>query len=263
MLFLTWVVMGVTLGGCASGPPKDARDPMEEWNRRFYNFNESMDRQVMKPVSDFYKDHTPKPVRECFSNAFSNLGYFNVVLNDALQGNGKQCRSDALRMLVNSTVGIGGFLDVAKGWGMPKHDEDFGLTLGRWGEPQGEYLVLPMLGPTTTRDGWGLLVEVLTDPLTWLATPIGVDLGMQGAELVDERTRLSQEIEFRDRNAMDGYIFTREAYLQHRKFLVNGEKPTLPSEEELEGDLDDAAAGDGGAAKSKATGGAARDREKH
>jgi len=207
------------LAGCASGPNKI--DPYENTNRSIYNFNEGVDRVVLKPLADGYVKFIPKPARIGLGNAFDNLVYGNVIVNDFLQGKAPQGFGDFGRMAVNSTIGIGGILDVATPLGLPAHQEDFGITLGKWGAGAGPYLVLPILGPSTERDVPGLGVEIAANPLTWIYVPWYASVPLGGADLVDLRSRGEGLVQFRNEAALDPYVFTRDAYLQYRQNLIH------------------------------------------
>ncbi|NKB81705.1 MAG: VacJ family lipoprotein [Nitrospirales bacterium] len=223
--------------GCATtGSSQDPHDSLESINRPLHNFNDYIDDKLMEPVVHTYIEYTPKPVRGGVSNFFDNIGEINVLLNNFLQGKGKQGLSDTGRFLVNSTVGVLGIFDVATSLGLEKHDEDFGQTLGVWGSEEGPYLTLPFYGPTTTRGIPDLAVSTLTNPIFYLNLPIlaaGVTFAapMMALSMIDKRARLDKGIHFRDEVALDTYVFTREAYLQRRQYLVYDGDP--PQEEFL------------------------------
>ena len=215
--------------------------PLEKSNRFVYQFNETVDKAVFRPTVGLYVCATPRTARMGVSNFFDNLSQPNVILNDFLQGKGQQGFNDLVRFITNSTVGIAGILDVASHIGLEKHDEDFGQTLGVWGVGEGAYLVLPILGPTTTRDVFLFPVRALTNPLTYVG---GSDstLALRILSAADERHRASDDLEARDESAVDPYVFTREAYLQRRRFLVyDGNPPTSDYMDELDDLLDEAA----------------------
>jgi phospholipid-binding lipoprotein MlaA len=220
------------LGGCA-GPNK--LDPWEQSNRFFYNFNDGLDQVALKPLSDVYVAVLPQPVRTGLGNAFDNLGYGNVILNDILQGKWDQGGSDAARMAVNSIIGIGGIFDVAGTWGLAAHPNDFGITLGKWGVPAGPYVVLPLFGPNCTRDLPAIPVGMLTDPMTWVNPPLAVKISLGGTEAADGRSRAAKAARFRNEAAIDPYVFTREAYLQYRETRIN-EGKTPPKNDIYEED---------------------------
>lgn len=225
----------IMLSGCASG--RGNIDPWEKQNRFFYHFDDGLDRVLLKPASDFYVKVVPEPVRTGLGNGFSNLGYGNVILNDLLQAKWNQGLSDTGRMAVNSTIGIAGFFDVASRWGLPSHQNDFGITLGKWGAKPGPYLVLPLVGPSTVRDAPGLLVDAATNPVTWVNPPLYVTVPLGIVDAVNARSRAETVLRFRNAAAIDPYVFTRNAYLQYRDHLIHeGKKPVDQSlyEEEPE-----------------------------
>ena len=221
-LLLVGIVIGI-LSGCA-GDPKNT-DPWEACNRSMYDFNEGLDRYALKPLADAYVQVVPKPVRTGLGNAFDNLGYGNVILNDFLQGKWDQGWSDAGRMAVNSTVGIAGIFDVAGPWRMPSHDNDFGITLGKWGAPAGIYVVLPLFGPSCGRDVPGIGVEIAANPLTWGGAPLAATISLGVVQAADARARAATEVRFRDAAAIDPYVFTRHAYLQFREGQIHEGQP--------------------------------------
>jgi phospholipid-binding lipoprotein MlaA len=221
----------VMLGGCASNGSKI--DPWENMNRAFYQFDDGLDKVIFKPVSDAYVKYVPQQVRTCVSNTFDNAHYANVILNDFLQGKWEQGWSDAGRMGVNSTLGIAGIFDVATPMGMAAHDNDFGITLGRWGCPPGPYLCLPLFGPSSARDVWSIPVQILTSPTTWIGMPGVATVSIGVAEAVDERSRYDSMVKFRDAAAIDPYVFTREGYLAYRENQVNEGKPAKTPKENI------------------------------
>jgi len=215
----------IMLSGCAGG--RGNIDPWEKTNRFFYNFDDGLDRVLLKPVSDFYVKVVPEPVRTGLGNGFNNLGYGNVILNDLLQAKWKQGLSDTGRMAVNSTIGIAGIFDVASRRGLLSHQNDFGITLGKWGAKPGPYLVLPLLGPSTVRDAPGLLVASATNPVTWVNPPLYVTAPLGTVQAIDGRSRVEAALRFRNAAAIDPYVFTRNAYLQYRDNLIHEGKKAV------------------------------------
>ena len=212
-------------GGCAAG----ART-----NRIIYGFNDVLDRVVLKPVTKGYETVVPPAFRQAISNVFDNLALPGVILNDFLQGKGRQGLADSGRFFVNTVFGIGGICDVATKAGLEKHEEDFGQTLGVWGVPQGPYFILPVFGPTTIRDVWSLPFRAFTTPMNY-AQNGDLILGVRILDGIDQRSRASGAIAARDESAIDPYTFTREAYLQRREFLVrDGAVETEDYSDELE-----------------------------
>src|SRR5258708_6582339 len=156
------LVLACSLIGCASLPPGSTRDPrdhIERFNRSTFRFNTALDHAVLRPVARGYVKVTPRPVRTGVTNFFGNLGYTKTIGNDIFQGHPLDFGSDVARLVVNTTVGIGGVFDPATRFGLEKHDRDFGQTLGKWGVPTGAYLMLPLLGPSDVRDAFGLVPD--------------------------------------------------------------------------------------------------------
>ncbi len=222
-----WLAAGaLLLGGCVtqSATRPDPRDPLERVNRATFAFNEAVDRAVAKPVARGYRRITPDPVERSISNFFSNAAYPTVLVNNLLQGKFADALSDTGRLLLNTTVGLGGLFDPASNIGLVRHDEDFGQTLGRWGLRHGAYLMVPLLGPYTVRDGFGSLVDEFTEPRQYLeddSSRWGLWVGKQ----LEKRARLLDADAVLDR-AGDRYALVRSAYLQRREYLVrDGEVP--------------------------------------
>ena len=222
------------LGGCASGggagQVTNPADPWEHTNRSVYNFNDKLDRYALKPASDAYVYVTTPKVRQSINGAFTNIGEIDTLLNDLLQARFKQGGGDSLRLVVNSTLGIGGLFDMATPMGLHHHDEDFGLTLGVWGVSQGRYVVLPVFGPSTLRDAPGIAVGILDDPLTWIDCP-WVIYPIDALQVIDFRASAGNAIRFRNAAALDPYVFTRDAYLTHRAYELQGRPQTQPATE--------------------------------
>jgi phospholipid-binding lipoprotein MlaA len=208
--------------GCATNG--DRRDPLEPLNRGIYKFNDVVDRTVLKPVATGYREVTPDPVRTAVGNFFSNLDDALVLLNDLFQFKLEQAASDFSRLVWNTTAGIAGLIDVATPMELPKHNEDFGQTLGYWGMGNGPYLVLPLFGPSTLRDTVGLAVDSRFDPV-WQHTPVDERNTAVTIHTVDGRSRLLDAEKVLDEAAIDRYVFLRDAYLQRRRGLVYDGNP--------------------------------------
>lgn len=191
-------------------------DPWEKYNRAIFRFNDRADRYVLRPVAKGYVAITPRFVRTGITNFFGNLRSPVVILNDALQGKVKQAGSDTVRFVVNTTVGLAGFIDVAVHLKLPLHDEDFGQTLGKWGMHTGRYLMLPFWGPSTIRDGVGLVVDTFTNPRHYLIEN-EVDWELLGLDVVNSRASL---LDMDDIVQGDRYLFIRDLYLQRRDFAT-------------------------------------------
>jgi len=225
-------VIAVSLcGGCAGNPSNP--DPWEKANRFIYNVNDGFDRVALKPASDAYVKVVPEPIRTGIGNGFDNLVYLNVIVNDFLQAKWGQGLGDSGRMAANSIVGIGGIFDVATKWGLPAHQNDFGITLGKWGVKPGPYVVLPLFGPSTLRDAPGLLVEYVCTPISYLDLPLGVTLPLGTADIIDARSRADFIMRFRNDTALDPYVFTRDAYLQYRDARIHEGKPAPAAEQSI------------------------------
>lgn len=206
----------VFITGCATTGSGDSRDPIENLNRAIFNFNDVLDKSVFKPVAKGYQVIVPEPLDRGITNFFGNLNDFVTTINDLLQFKFRQGGSDAVRVLVNSTLGIFGLFDVATGMGFDKHDEDFGQTLGYWGIGNGPYLMLPVLGPSTLRDTTGLLVDVsLFDPV-YQIDHVPTRNSLIVVDAIDRRADLLGVSKVLERAALDKYDFIKESYLQKR-----------------------------------------------
>lgn len=213
-------MLTLAVSGCAT---QSGKDPLEGMNRGIYKFNDVTDKAILKPVAKAYKFVTPTPVRIGFNNFFSNLTSITTVLNDLLQLKFANAFTDAGRFVINTTFGLAGFIDVAGKDNIPKHQEDFGQTLGYWGVGNGAYLVLPLLGPSSIRDTTGLVFDTTTtDPVTYLHNIGQIRLQNQivAARIIDKRTDLLTASDLVDEASLDPYAFTRDAYLQRRASLV-------------------------------------------
>ncbi|RCW74126.1 MlaA family lipoprotein [Pseudorhodoferax soli] len=209
------VLVLALLGGCATGPNADPRDPLEPFNRGVYSFNEGVDRAVLKPVAQAYNDTLPSPVRTGVRNFFNNLADAWTAVNALLQLRGQAAVESLFRFQVNTVFGLGGLIDIASDADIPRHREDFGKTLGRWGVPTGPYLVLPLLGPSTIRDTAALPVDTWGNPVSHLDDH-GARYGLYGLRIIDARAQLLRASSVLDEAALDKYSFTRDVYLQWR-----------------------------------------------
>ena len=225
------ILLSLGLLGCAVNG--DRRDPLEPLNRGIYKFNDAVDKAVVKPVAQGYKEAMPVPVRTAVGNFFSNLDDVLVLLNDLLQFKLERAASDFSRLVWNTTVGIAGLIDVATPMELPKHNEDFGQTLGYWGISNGPYLVLPILGPSTLRDTVGLVVDGHYDPVI-KHDPVSERNTSIAVHGIDARSRLLDAEKVLDEAAIDRYVFLRDAYLQRRRGLVYDGNPPRGKLEDLE-----------------------------
>lgn len=221
VLFASFTV----LGGCATIPtPTDPQDPLEPINRFTYSFNDHIDGLFLKPAAEAYRGVFPPIVRTGVSNFFSNLNDVTVAFNDLLQGKVDHAASDVGRVALNSTVGLLGVIDVATKAGLPKHNEDFGQTMGYWGMEPGPYVVLPFFGPSDFRDGLGRIVDYKTDPVTYVRPPHDRNI-IWGVRVVNYRAELLGASRILEAAALDPYEFVRDAYLQRRRNLVYDGNP--------------------------------------
>jgi phospholipid-binding lipoprotein MlaA len=229
-------LVALSLSGCATTAATTAGDPLERMNRATHRFNDAIDRAVLKPVATRYRDHVPQWIRTGVGNVLEHLGFPTTIVNDLLQLKIKDTLVDLGRFTVNSTLGIGGLLDPASRFGIPKNDEDFGQTLGRWGMPAGPYLVLPLLGPSTVRDAPSNVVDGYTDIRTQADLKDAERAGVAALSIVDRRAQLLS-LESSLQSAFDRYAFIRDAWLQRREYQVkDGDVPEqvpeqIPQEE--------------------------------
>ncbi|MBP6707883.1 MAG: VacJ family lipoprotein [Candidatus Accumulibacter sp.] len=209
--------------GCAT-TANNPRDPYEGFNRAMFAVNEGLD-VVVKPIAQGYDAVAPLPVRVVIGNFFGNIWDVWTAANNLLQGKGEEALSDVGRVLINSTVGIGGAFDVAGEMGLTKHSEDFGQTLGKWGVGTGPYFYWPFIGPRTMRDTFGWMVDVTVDPV-WGVSDMALRNSLVGTHYVDVRASLLPSDKLVEEAAFDKYNYIREAYLQHRRSVVfDGELP--------------------------------------
>ena len=210
------LALGSLLAGCASGPNRNPDDPLEPYNRKMSEFNETVDRAVLKPVATAYQEATPALVRTGVSNFFANLGDAWSFVNNSLQLRVEPAVTSFFRFAINSTMGLAGVLDVASEMGMDRYKQDFGLTLGRWGVPTGPYVVLPIMGPSTLRDTAALPVDMWGNPIS-VVDPVSARNSLYALRAVDARANLLRAGSVLDSAALDKYSFTREVYLQVRR----------------------------------------------
>lgn len=213
------VALGLITQACAApGRQVENVDPFEPLNRQVFAFNETADAWVFRPVAQGYNTVVPKPVRTGVTNFYANLTYPVTIVNGFLQGKVGQGVEDSVRMLVNTVFGVFGIFDPATAGGLPRNQEDFGLTFAHWGIAQGPYVVLPVLGPYTMRSAIGLLGNVEINPaVQWHDSSERAKLLILW--FVESRAALVG-IDDTMREAFDPYLFMRDAYLQNRAFLL-------------------------------------------
>jgi phospholipid-binding lipoprotein MlaA len=226
------VVITVASGliGCATPPPasdpdavadfRQTNDPWEPTNRVLYKINDGLDTLILKPAAIVYRNVLPDPVQTGIHNLLDNMNGPVRLTNDVLQGKPKRAGDTAARFLINTTIGIGGIFDVAKQFGIPNHDSDFGLTLANWGVGEGPFLYLPILGPSSPRDAGGFVVDIAIDPFTWIGRPSqsftyeSYSKTIVGA--LDERSRVLDAVDSVKKTALDPYATFRSLYRQNR-----------------------------------------------
>ena len=209
----------------------EVNDPLEEVNRTFFNINEKVDEVALKPIALTYSK-TPDPIKNGITNFFRNLKEIDNTLNQVLQGKPKFAANDFSRFLINSTLGLGGILDPASSMGLERHDEDFGQTLGLWGVSPGPYLMVPFLGPTSTRD---LLSRPISSFLevTFHMDDSNVRLSLSALDAIETRERL---LDVESLLSGDKYNFVRDSYSQSREYEI---KDGLNIEDAFTDDMDD------------------------
>lgn len=212
------------LQACAAVPYPNPRDPLESMNRGIYSFNDTLDRAVLKPVATVYRDGTPTWVQLGVGNFFNNLEDVWSLVNSALQLRGQNMADNTGRVLINSTIGFLGLMDVASGLQIDRHTTDFGLTLGRWGMGAGPYIVLPLLGPSSLRELVALPIDYQGDPVNSIADT-GTRDGLSVLSVVDTRASLLKAGNVVQEAALDPYSFIRDGYLQRRRNKVYDGNP--------------------------------------
>ena len=200
-----------------TSPVSHANDPWESANTRIYAFNKLLDTWLLRPVAVAYNNVMPGVVRQGVGNFFSNIDDVNVLANDLLQLKLRDAASDSGRLVINSTVGIGGIIDVASSVGLSKNEEDFGQTFGRWGVGSGPYVMLPFFGPSSVRDSVGLVLDTLFNPIQYHNDDSARSTLLLLGQLDDRASVVAME----GLISGDEYLFIREAYLQQREYLVN------------------------------------------
>ncbi|MBT8535857.1 VacJ family lipoprotein [Polynucleobacter paneuropaeus] len=228
----------VSMVGCASipaGVPPSPDDPWEPFNRSVFEFNEGLDKYVLKPVVSGYRFVLPEFIREGIYNFFSNYNDIYTALNNLLQGKPDYAFNDLMRVVVNTTMGLGGLIDLATPGGLEKHKEDFGQTFGVWGIPSGPYVVLPFFGPSSVRDTFGTVADLETDYLFKYIPDVGLRNSLTGLRVVNARNTYYEAGDLLDGAAIDKYSFLRDAYIQRRKYQINegrdDEEPQMPAYE--------------------------------
>jgi phospholipid-binding lipoprotein MlaA len=223
------------LVGCTSipaGVEPSPHDPWEPFNRSVFEFNEGLDAYLLKPVVTGYRFILPEFVREGIYNFFSNYNDIYTALFNLLQGKPDYAFNDLMRVVVNTTMGLGGLFDLATPGGLEKHKEDWGQTLGVWGVPTGPYVVLPFFGPSNVRDTFGTVGDLESDYLFRLLPNVAVRNSITGLRVVNARNTYYEAGDLLDGAAIDKYSFIRDAYIQRRQYQINegrdDEEPQMP-----------------------------------
>ncbi len=227
----------VALGACATRPPasdteavqefEQTNDPLEPTNRFFYRLDDSLQENLLKPAARGYIAITPKPVRNSLHNFIANLGSTVLFVDDVSQANPHRAGDTFMRFVINSTIGLAGFLDVASGLGYRPHDTDFGVTLALWGIPSGPFLYLPVIGPSSIRAVTGFAVDQAANPFDYVPTGLGLhtlNWATYGVGAVDSYSRIYKEYDAAKAGALDPYATFRSLYRQHTEAEIAAAK---------------------------------------
>jgi len=221
------VLVGVFLTGCASTRavegPQDINDPFEPFNRAMFRATLAIDRVVLRPTAIVYRTVFPEPIRNGVRNFLNNLDTPVIFTNDVLQGEFARAKTTFVRAVVNTTVGIGGLIDVADRWGLPRHREDFGQTLATLGIGEGPYLFIPLFGPANPRDLLGYGADLFFQPLTYVqwGDESYVPYVKYGIDLIDLRARNIETLDEIEQTSLDYYASVRSLYRQSRNNEIN------------------------------------------
>ena len=244
--FARWLPLlgaAVLASGCATVTHPTPQDPWEGYNRSMYEFNDTFDRALLKPIAQGYDALTPDPIQTCVHNIFNNVGDVWSAFNSFLQARGHDFFNTVGRVLFNSTMGLGGCIDVASMNGAPRISNDFGVTLGVWGLESGPYLVLPFLGSSSLRDGAARGISFVTGfadtSLYFAINDVPVRNTILGVYAVDTRANLLDADRLVNEIALDRYSFIRDAYMQRRKHQVDSRRNGAAAPDYSEGDLPD------------------------
>jgi phospholipid-binding lipoprotein MlaA len=234
------VVLG--LAACATPPPasdpdavadyQEANDPLEPTNRVFYAINNGLDTVILRPLAIAYRDGLPLPVRTHVHDVLSNLAEPVQLADNILQTKPRTAGNTLMRFMINSTVGIGGIFDVATDWGYPERGTDAGVTLALWGLPDGPFLFLPFLGPSSPRDATGFGMDVGLDPFTYVGQGTAVTAlkwSRFGVSAIDLRAAALADIDQIKKTALDPYATFRSLYRQHRASVIEDSRHDLPA----------------------------------
>ncbi len=235
-------LLGLALVGCASRPdPADpeavaefeqTNDPLEPLNRGMFVVNDGLDTLVLRPAAEAYRIFIPPEIRTSVRNMLGNLRSPVILLNDVLQGETQRAGTTLGRFVLNTTLGVGGLFDVATGYGLPGHGEDFGQTLAVWGAGEGPYLFLPALGPSNPRDLVGTGVDAVSNPFTWISGGAWLDTATAariGLQVLDTREGLIEPLDALRQGSLDPYAALRSAYRQRRAAEIRNPAVSSPA----------------------------------
>lgn len=222
LIKLTILAATIMLSSCAAkGTNPD--DPYEAFNRKVYKFNTAFDTIILKPPARVYAAVVLPQVRAGINNVYNNVNMLPTVANDLLQADGKMAIKDTWRFIINSTLGVAGIFDPASTFSLPPHSNDMGLTFAKWGDKKSPYLIIPLLGPSTFRDSMGMMFDyAIFTPYPYIKSD-ALLYGILGLRYIDLRSQMLDTERLMD-DAIDKYSFMRDAYLQHRQYLITGEQ---------------------------------------
>ena len=233
---LVAIILTSAFSSVSFAEQEEISDPFEPFNRHVFWMNDKVDRYLLEPIAEGYDAVAPEFVQTGVGNFFENLRYPSYLLSDLIQFKFGQALDHTGRFLLNSTVGLGGLIDVAKEVGLEKHEEDFGTALAHHGVPSGPYLMLPLLGPSNVRDGIGRVVDSFLDPIGWVAYETADDndafwitTSSTALRVVHTRAELLEAVEAAREASVDYYLFVQSAYYQNRDAVINDKRT---SEEE-------------------------------
>lgn len=238
----------LAVSGCvAQHPPGAAQtasaaetdDPLEDTNRGIFDFNQAVDHAVLIPVAKTYRTVLPAPVRQSLHDFLQNLNGPVIFMNDTLQGRPDLAANTLGRLVINTTVGVGGMFDVAAVMGIPFHSNDLGVTLATWGFTDGPYIVIPVLGPSNVRDVIGMIGDSFADPGDYVASQHGflwAAIARSATSGIDARSRNIESLADIEKTALDYYATIRSLYRQRRAAQIRHEQSNLPNPSPLGGD---------------------------
>ena len=239
LLSFSCLAFPALLAGCGAKPAdpdalaasRENNDPYEHVNRKLFGIYHAIDTHALRPVAVAYRDNVPRPVRGSLHNVLNNIANPVQFCNDVLQGKPRRAGDTFVRTVLNTSIGLGGFFDVATGLGYPDHSNDFGLTLALWGVPSGPFLFLPVLGPSDFRDGIGYGVSTVFNPLTYASFGGSNALGFSvfGVGALDARSRALTDTDSIERSSLDPYAAYRSLYQQHRAAQVTAARTDRPA----------------------------------